>query len=169
MLAFLFAVVSLSNIDPEAIVTPAPLTRASLSGSSFAPGADVLPGLTADIGVAPVCTFGTPRFGNDLFTDASTLSRTLAPTCAGMTTGLFGNDGFLPMDFAAPWYSGAFVHLAEPSAPRAAITATRTTVSFPAAQVSHALPQRALQTRALEQEESLRVRSVPSGGAGRPH
>jgi hypothetical protein len=174
MLAFLFAVVSLTNIDPEAIVTPAPIVRGTTNaGSGFAPGDASLPsGLSADIEVAPVCTFGMPRFGSDVWGDASALSRTLAPQCAGMASSFgatgFGASGFSPYGSAMPWLgeTSSFVRLTEPAGLR--VNAPTTIVRFPTTQAIRAIPQPVLHEAPAE-PALLRARAVNRTTAARGH
>jgi hypothetical protein len=186
MLAFLFAVVSLTNIDPEAIVTPAPIVRGTTNaGSGFAPGDANLPsGLTADIAVAPVCTFGMPRFGSDLWGDASALSRTLAPQCAGMTSPFgaagfgaggsspygFAPYGYAPYGYAMPWFgeTSSVVRLTEPAGARSKIDVPTTFVRFPTTPAIRALPQPVLHEGPAE-PALLRARAVNRTPSARSH
>jgi hypothetical protein len=105
MLALIFAVISLSSIDPDPVVSPAAaLGDRVTAGTGFASGAPGPAfGFTSDITVAPACTYGVPQFGSSFWNDATSLSRTLTqPTCSS-----FG--------FNAPWlpqYGNGFVGLA---------------------------------------------------------
>lgn len=104
MLALIFAVISLSSIDPDPIVTTAPVMHDRITAASgFAPGS-AMPsaGLSSDITVAPACTFGVPQFGRSLWNDAASLARLEQPACAGMGSSApwlpaFGN-GFVRLE-----------------------------------------------------------------------
>ncbi len=107
MFALILAVVSLSGIDPDPVVTPAPGLHGRLPvASGFAPG--LLPadsGLTADVTVAPACSYGVPQFGSGLWNGASALTRTLAmPACPmGDRWQAFSAPGAIPPGFVSPW------------------------------------------------------------------
>lgn len=104
MLALIFAVISLSSIDPDPIVTPAPQIHDRVTaGTGFAPGGPVpASGFTSDITVAPACTFGVPQFGTSFWNDAASLARFSEPACAGLGASAPG----------LPAFSNGFVRLA---------------------------------------------------------
>ncbi len=90
MLALIVAVISLSSIDPDPIVTPAPQMHDRITAASgFAPGAPVpSTGFTSDITVAPACTYGVPQFGTSFWNDAASLARLSQPACEGIGQGV---------------------------------------------------------------------------------
>ena len=81
MFALVFAVISLTSVDPDAPTTTAPHIAAS-SASSALPF-DVNLDSSDAVVVAQPCTYGEPRLGSRLFDDAGELARLLTtPVCA---------------------------------------------------------------------------------------
>lgn len=112
MLALIFAMITLSP-DPDPLATPTAVLHDRLippSGFASDP-AGAASGLTGGIVVAPVCTFGAPRFGTGLWNATEDLSRTFAqPACSSFGTSASGLP--LPLDFVqSPVFSNGFVRL----------------------------------------------------------
>jgi hypothetical protein len=166
MLAFVFAMITLQNVAPDPADTPAASLSQRLTGSAPASGFDGLDD-TPSLGGATLivgCTYGTPRLGPSLFTDASDLSRAFsAPECANAApASMFSPVGFVP---AALVFAPTFYRFDAP-----AIAAPQTTTfSLPASTVKHySLQQLALPTEfrgGAGRATSVQVRT----GQAEPH
>jgi hypothetical protein len=113
MLAFVFAVITLSNSDPNPVkADPVVLTKTAAATGLLSLQQPLAASDAAGDGLSiSVCTFGASQLGPQLWNDASAVARTFTqPQCSGDQSA-FGSSfaaanvygGFGPMESAMPW------------------------------------------------------------------
>jgi hypothetical protein len=156
MIALVVAMIVLQNTDPTPVVTPAASIGQRLTGSS---PASSLQGLDTtspfgDTTIAVGCTYGAPRLGPSLFSDANELAR--SATMANCTDPA-GQSFSSPLAYSGP----AFVTLGRPGFAPTALS----TVGEPNAPTTFSMNPRPGRSFAIQH---LVVPTELRGSAGSP-
>lgn len=112
MIAFVLAMITLQSAAPDPTVTPAASIGDRLTGrntvDTLAPGGSAaFDNVTVTVG----CSYGTPRLGPALFSDATALARTFdTPACASATDpAAFAGTALVPFGLTNGFGTNALV------------------------------------------------------------